>query len=485
MDNTISSQQIKAAIQRAKTDQVFGEQLKKRLDTGKFDTQLSEIGLQRGAQGLTRMEVSPIEQQKAERQAQGLPVSVREDRAEPTLAGEIVRGIIKAPLKTALSVPAGVMGEKGITVKSKYLGDTSDLAKTIGDKADELSKRVRAGEMSLGEGIARVAGNAALETLDAASFIPAGVGAKAGATTATKAGKSLINAGEDIVESGLKRASGVAKDKLKNIIPTREEEIIDLITPEMSKKQLTGALAKGKGVVKRGTLFDTVEIAPGKKIMDAFDEVKDIIDPKRTATENLNKARSVIEKEAEALKARVGNQKGIFTFKQLQSKLNKAKLPIGFKREVTEYNKLKDVSNAAMKIAKQKGGKISSLLDARKEFDRLVKESFPNLYDATGKPTTTYNAVTAVRNQMNDLIEKSLPKDVGYKASLRKQSLLYDVINALDEKAAREVGAPTSRVTRKIKSVMRKNPKATTAAKVVGGLTGAGVAGGIGSAIIN
>lgn len=128
-----------------------------------------------------------IEQQKAERQAQGLPVSVRSDRAEPTLGGGIVRGIAQIPIKAALTIPAGAMGERGLTLKSKYLGDVSDIGKGIRNQADILSERVNRGEISKGRAYAGALGKAGMETLDVASVVPIGqVGTVARAGLASK-----------------------------------------------------------------------------------------------------------------------------------------------------------------------------------------------------------------------------------------------------------------------------------------------------------
>lgn len=55
---TITSEQIKQAIERAKTDARYGEELKVRLETGKYDTQLSEIGVKRTPTGLQKISMT-------------------------------------------------------------------------------------------------------------------------------------------------------------------------------------------------------------------------------------------------------------------------------------------------------------------------------------------------------------------------------------------------------------------------------------------
>lgn len=113
-----------------------------------------------------------IEQQRQERISQGLPVSVNKDKVAPTMAGGLVRGLIKAPASVLLSVPATFRGEKGVRVRSDYMGETTDLATNINDTADALAARVNSGEISKGRAIAGVIGNAALRTADVASIVP-------------------------------------------------------------------------------------------------------------------------------------------------------------------------------------------------------------------------------------------------------------------------------------------------------------------------
>jgi len=55
-NTTITSEQLKLALEKAKADSVYGKELQKRLESGKYDTQLSEIGVKRTPTGLQRVE---------------------------------------------------------------------------------------------------------------------------------------------------------------------------------------------------------------------------------------------------------------------------------------------------------------------------------------------------------------------------------------------------------------------------------------------
>lgn len=146
-----------------------------------------------GSGGFIRKDII---QQRQARIDQGLPVSVNPDKVEPTLAGSIVRGLVQAPLSTLLSVAAPVNGDKGLTVHSKYLGNTSDITKNINDKATELAGKVNSGDMSTGRAVAGILGESALQTANVASLIPfaEGAGAIKGTIAGTTAAESAVPA---------------------------------------------------------------------------------------------------------------------------------------------------------------------------------------------------------------------------------------------------------------------------------------------------
>jgi len=57
-NTTITSEQLKLALEKAKVDSVYGKELQKRLVTGKYDSQLSEIGIKRTPTGLQKISVT-------------------------------------------------------------------------------------------------------------------------------------------------------------------------------------------------------------------------------------------------------------------------------------------------------------------------------------------------------------------------------------------------------------------------------------------
>jgi len=96
--------------------------------------------------------------------------------------------------------------------------------------------------------------------------------------------------------------------------------------------------------------------------------------------------------------------------------------------------------------------------------------------------TPMRTAIKDIRTKWNDYVASQLPEDVAFKASLKKQNLMYDAVDILSEKAAR--GAPTKVGeigTNRFGRFLQRNPKLKTAAKYAG----AGAAGATGIKIVD
>jgi len=511
MEN-ITSLQIKNALERAKVDRGYGAELQKRLETGKYDSQLSELGIVRSPQGLKRIssdtqkpvtEPSFTETTVSDIQQRGQNIAdiqqQREQGKSATMeALKMVSPELAAKVEPALSVAQKIKSKLGVGLDiaktGQVAGAVNDVlgnvlmsipgVKQVGSiVGKEISKVVpdvlaKAGIQTMEQYNAFAEQNPLIAknlegVVNIASLLPTGKAATITTEGVEQAGKQVAKTANEVAGQFGNKVNKV-KNIASNIIPTQEQTILDIVTPELSAKKTGQAIKSGRGKVDSGTIFDTVSITPDSKINKAFEATKDIIDPNATITENTNIVRNALSTEAEALKNKIKDVPAIFTFKELNSALNKIDLPISFKEDA-QAKVLKKVTDAAMKISKEQKGKLGGLLDARKEFDRLVEENFPNLYEV-GKPTPTYNAITKTRNALNDFIESKLPDGFGYKESLRKQTSFYDALDAMESKAAKEVGAPTNKYVRKVQQIMKNNPKTTRALKY--GASGTAVLGG-------
>lgn len=265
----------------------------------------------------------------------------------------------------------------------------------------------------------------------------------------------------------LKDVIAPTEESIANKASAEEKKVMDFVEPTLTKGKKADAIAAGQGTIKKGTIFDKVGLK-FPTLEKAVKQVSDLIDTTKTKTENIINLRDGLSEEAEILKTKIAANDHPITFKELNSKLSDVELPISFKNDKVQSKTLGDITTAFMKFAKEAGGKVSGLLDARKNFDSLVEENFPKLYE-DGKPTTAYYAVTKVRNAINDFIEKELPDGFGYKESLKKQSAIYNVIDAMKADAGSEVDNITNRGIRAVKAFAKKNPITTKVASTAAG----------------
>lgn len=259
---------------------------------------------------------------------------------------------------------------------------------------------------------------------------------------------------------------GGAGAKIRNILSPKaqqqiEKEALDIITPKLTPTEKEAAAAAGRAKTT-GSLFKKIEVEPDAKTKEAAKVVSGIVDKKKTFSENIISVRNALYKKAEDLKASIGKVNHPYTFKELRSKLSGVPKPISIKSDKVLSKQFDLARDAFMDIAKKNGGDISGLLDARKEFDTLVEKEFPNLYDKENAPMR--NAITSMRNEVNDFIEESVPKNVEFKKSLREQSMMYHAIDNMATNAKDEIG------TNIFNRFAKRNPKTATALGTAGAL---------------
>jgi hypothetical protein len=154
----------------------------------------------------------PVEMQKANLRAEGEPVSVQENRAQPTFAGKLIRGIIK-PVATLLARPVqlakalGGASEEEQTIKSGYLGDiktsssAKDVVKDVGRGLETVALGVGGG------GAANIAKGIGKQSVKQLAVQGAKEGVIAGALGSTGLAMEEGKKGEDVIKEGLEGAA--------------------------------------------------------------------------------------------------------------------------------------------------------------------------------------------------------------------------------------------------------------------------------------
>lgn len=312
------------------------------------------------------------------------------------VAGNIFNSVVKKPLKSLITAPETILSGGAKTEPGTYQGDT----------AQDIKQGMNPALAGLKEGSQAV--------LDTATL---GEGASAIKDAAPELAKTIAEKYSTFTE---KKAA---------------QDALDIVTPKLSKKETEAALSAGRG--KGGGFLSKTTITPNKRLLDVADSVKGIVQKGASGADNINKIRSALSDEAENLKSEIKSVDKPYDVTDLEGKLDGLeKDNIELKSDTTMQNKFNLTKDAALKIAKKSGNTVSSLLDARKEFDALVDKQFPTLYDRENAPFRS--AVTSIRNAMNDFIEENLPDDVSFKNSLRTQSMYYDAIDNIAGKSASE-----------------------------------------------
>lgn len=261
-------------------------------------------------------------------------------------------------------------------------------------------------------------------------------------------------------------AKGLIKGGFEKVglASTDSAKILDLVNPNLSKKGVENAVMQGRG--QKTGILGNISLKPDKKTIKAAEAVTGIVDPSKTITENINMVKNGLGQEAENLKNQILTQDHPYVFKELQSKLKAISKPISIKSDATLNKQFDLVRQAAMDLAKQNGGMVSGLLDARKAFDDLVEKEFPTLYDRSNAPMK--NAILSMREGMNSFIEDNLPKGSGFRESLAKQTSMFNALDGMKTKVAAEIG------TNKLERLVNKHPVIGGIIKGVGKVVGGG-----------
>ncbi len=375
---------------------------------------------------------------------------------------QIKTGQYPTPQPTTSTVGAKVAtssGEEdtslGHELGGRLSGASDALNKAVTGQINPVSGVLQA----LGQGAGAVGDvvNKGIELIPGVKQVEGLLGKAVGAGAQTGVGKAILGgwqafaqkhpeAADDIGAIGnlatlipIFKGFGLAKSAIGGTVARAlGKDVLASAIEDVAPKETAKALAQG--IAKRGT---TKSLIRGVITPVTDQATKDLAE---TVTQNvpgwskakdlatkINLTQDTVDTMVEDLKNQVtqsGKDK-IYSFKELKSVLDDIPKPLGIVKE--QENILSRVKNAALEIARKNGGKVSNLFDARKEFDALIKQQFPNLY-SSDTLTPIRLAVRSIRNGMTDFTAKNLP-DVALKDSLKLQSKLIEAIENMSEKA--------------------------------------------------
>lgn len=292
-----------------------------------------------------------IPEQKQVIQTQGQPVSVRKDRTQPTLVGGILREVIKAPLKAALSVarpfvdPFGKKG--GLSVNTKYLGNVGDYGTEIEKSSKNLSNKYKAGDISLGRAAIGGAGAGALQAMDAASVVP--VGGVAGSAVKGTVQKALIPTLKTAAKESLIRGGAISTGY------------------DVSNQLASGEKYKPLQTLAAGTIGTVADFGLSYGLPKALNKGKDILvkTPEQMSAgvdKDINKIYSNVTGDSgEIFKRKASFKRGIERLIQSDINVVSEKSPVGGKKIKNPLDPVKsspnELINGLNNLSKQFAGK--------------------------------------------------------------------------------------------------------------------------------
>lgn len=258
---------------------------------------------------------------------------------------------------------------------------------------------------------------------------------------AAPAGKLLGGISEVGSELG-----NVVRNTGQGIIDARKAKAIqDLVSPIENKTELTNAVPR--------TAVDPITgaktILPDNSIQNSIDAVSSISginSPLKNYQQKWDMINQVKNQEADNLIQALKSNDVKIPLNDINNKLfgvkdALAKNPYLVGNAETSVDR---VMNIARDSIIKNGNTASGLLQARKDFDNALTSLKPKVYDPTTSNPVS-DAALSVRRGINDLIDQAVP-DAGVKASLAKQSAMYDALDNIAPKAAREGNNKLSRM---------------------------------------
>lgn len=281
----------------------------------------------------------------------------------------------------------------------------------------------------------------------------------------------------DLAKAGLNKAE-TATQSVLDAVKAKGDAMVngktdahtwDVIQPKLSATEQAQAVTEGR-IVTKGVLGTVTQVPVGRDL-EMIQAAKPYVVGVKNPIEAVSNMQNGIADEATKLSQGLESTGATYTQSQVKGALNKIEPPTMIASDQT-LNKAYGLVKDKMVSLVGSGGKLSDLLQARRNFDSFIQKQFPNLYNSDTL-TPMRSAIKDIRSALNNVIDSrlpdgKLPDGTSFKESLKKQSLLYD---AIDNAAAKVDKVGSNKVSRFVKA----HP---TAVKVGSALTGGTVLGG-------
>lgn len=326
-----------------------------------------------------------------------------------------------------------------------------------------------------------------------ATMMPIGKGAYVGAKAVSPSVGKVAGAAADALE-------GIGSRQVAKLIPEESAERlaregiteVDYNILQYTKRKFSAMTkseqvsAVGSNKVSKPGLFKDPEIKNTPKDIEIAKSVEGIVDPKKNAIENIDNIHNEIGALAEKTQALPKQYDQPINVDDLKNALGMAKNNreniILMAGDATLERAYDTVVDDFVKVLSGKQNTLSSVLETRKEYDRLLKNIDKHAFDNTG--SVKKQAAKDIRTAANDFVAEHLPDGNEFKALLKRQSNMY---RAADNIALNAVPAINKGQFSKLLDAIKTHPFISTevAAGALGGAAHFGLGGVIASAITN
>lgn len=162
-------------------------------------------------------------------------------------------------------------------------------------------------------------------------------------------------------------------------------DVLDITKPTLSKKETASTLAKGNAGKATG-LLRTPTLKPTARDIKVAGAVSDLVDPEKLLVENIDAVKNAQVSEAQNLAASIKEMNIPLNAQEFASHLDAVETPVLLQSDKTLSNAYKAAKrkmvDAVAKAGAEGGSDLSTVLQARKDFDAFVSGQFPDLYES-------------------------------------------------------------------------------------------------------
>ena len=272
-----------------------------------------------------------------------------------------------------------------------------------------------------------------------ASIVPIGKAVQVGKQAVVGTVKQGTKLGAKVaIKAGAKEGAKLVEKKLAKQIT---KEALKVTAPALTKAEKQAALEAGRGL--KG-LFKTT-LKPSSDDLKVAKSIEGLVAKGTVKSTKPLKSISSIRKEIskiddQVIKALKDNDTP-FNEKTLRATLNRVKEDsrVIFGSDKTLQNNYDAVVDEMVKHANKGKKNLSGLLQARRDFDRVVKQKFPNVFKNLGGDNVRSNAILDVRRAVNDFIAETLPTGNKYKGQMEQMSSMFTAIKNISARTASTV----------------------------------------------